>query len=215
MTEHKSVSLADCVFERLENDILGGKYAYGEVLTEAKLSDELGVSRTPIREAIRRLEQENILRDSGKGMVVQGITPADVADILDIRLRIEGEAARRAAEHMTPEQKQALMEAVELQEFYVSKRDAERIQTQDHHFHEGIYAGCGSITLQSTLVPLHRKAQKFRRASVERPERAMESVREHRAIAQAILAGDGELAAQLTTQHIEQARKSMIGKEEL
>lgn len=211
MTEHKSVSLADCVFERLENDILGGKYAYGEVLTEARLSEELGVSRTPIREAIRRLEQENILRDSGKGMVVQGITPADVADILDIRLRIEGEAARRAASAMTPQQKQALMEAVDLQEFYVSRQDAEHIQTQDHHFHEGIYAGCGSITLQSVLVPLHRKAQKFRRASVEHPARALESVAEHRAIAKAIWDGNGDLAADLTVKHIEKARKSMIG----
>ena len=212
MAEHKSVSLADCVFERLENDILGGKYAYGEVLTEAKLSEELGVSRTPIREAIRRLEQENILRESGRGMVVQGITPEDVADILDIRLRIEGEAARRAATCMTPEQKQALMEAVDLQEFYVSKGDAEHIQTQDHHFHEGLYAGCGSITLQNVLVPLHRKAQKFRRASVERPERALESVQEHRAIAQAILDGDSDLADRLTVQHIQQARKSMLGE---
>lgn len=212
MAEHKSVSLADCVFERLENDILGGKYAYGEVLTEARLSEELGVSRTPIREAIRRLEQENILRESGRGMVVQGITREDVADILDIRLLIEGEAARRAAVHMPPEEKQALMEAVELQEFYVAKKDAEHIQTQDHHFHEGIYAGCGSITLQSTLVPLHRKAQKFRRASVERPERAMESVKEHRAIAQAILDGDGDTAARLMTDHIRQARLSMLGE---
>ena len=200
MTEHKSVSLADCVFERLENDILGGKYAYGEVLTEAKLSEELGVSRTPIREAIRRLEQENILRDSGRGLVVQGITPADVADILDIRLLIEGEAARRAAAHMTPQQKQALMEAVELQEFYVSKQDAERIQTQDHHFHEGIYAGCGSITLQSTLVPLHRKAQKFRRASVE----------EHRAIYEAIAARDPEAAAAAILKHTENAKNHIM-----
>lgn len=212
MAEHKSVSLADCVFERLENDILGGKYAYGEVLTEARLSEELGVSRTPIREAIRRLEQENILRESGRGMVVQGITPEDVTDILDIRLRIEGEAVRRAARNMTPEQKQALMEAVDLQEFYVSRQDAEHIQTQDHHFHEGIYAGCGSITLQSVLVPLHRKAQKFRRASVERPNRAMESVAEHRAIAEAILAGDGDTAARLMEDHIRQARLSMLGE---
>ena len=212
MAEHKSVSLADCVFERLENDILGGKYAYGEVLTEARLSEELGVSRTPIREAIRRLEQENILRESGRGMVVQGITREDVADILDIRLLIEGEAARRAALCMTPEEKQALMEAVELQEFYVSRQDAEHIQAQDHRFHEGIYAGCGSITLQSVLVPLHRKAQKFRRASVEHPERAMESVKEHRNIAKAILDGDGDTAARLMTDHIRQARTSMLGE---
>lgn len=212
MTEHKSVSLADCVFERLENDILSGKYAYGEVLTEARLAEELEVSRTPIREAIRRLEQENILHLTGKGLVVQGITPEDIADILEIRLCIEGKAARRAAVHMTSEQKKKLKEAVELQEFYVSKADADRVQWQDHEFHEMIYAGCGSVTLQSTLIPLHRKALKFRRASVEKRSRALDSVREHEEICNAIAAGDGDAAERLMIGHIEGAAKSILGK---
>ncbi len=211
MQNHKSVSLADCVFERLENDILGGKYAYGEVLTEARLCEEMGVSRTPIREAIRRLEQENILRESGKGMVVQGITQEDIEDILAIRSRIEGMAARRAAVAMTAEQKKALKEAVDLQEFYVSRADADNIQWQDHQFHELIYAGCGSITLQSTLVPLHRKAQKFRRASVEKVTRAKASVEEHRRICDAILAGDGDEAEKAMNEHIAYARNGMLG----
>ena len=70
MIEHKTISLADQVFEHLENDILSGKYQRGEILTESKLSAELGVSRTPIREALRRLEQEHIIEESGKGSVV-------------------------------------------------------------------------------------------------------------------------------------------------
>lgn len=211
MTEHKSVSLADRVFERLEDDILSGRYAYGETLTEARLSEELGVSRTPVREAVRRLEQEHLLRESGKGLVVQGITKEDVADILDIRLRIEGMAVRLAAARMSDEEKKRLLEAVELQEFYVAKGDAAHIQEQDHQFHERLYAGCGSLTLQSVLVPLHRKAQMFRRAAVERAARAGESVREHRKIAEALLAGDADKAEQLMLEHIEKARENMIG----
>lgn len=213
MTEHKSISLADCVFEKLENDILSGKYVFGEILTEARLSEELDVSRTPIREAIRRLEQEHILRVTGKGLVVQGITREDIADILEVRIRIEGIAAARAALHMTPEQKQELVEAVDLQEFYVSKADADHVQRQDHTFHELIYAGCGSITLESTLTPLHRKAQKYRLASVEHEERARASAQEHRRIVDAIVAGDAALAQQEMTAHIENARKSMLGEE--
>lgn len=73
MIEHKTISLADQVFEHLENDILSGKYSRGESLTESKLSAELGVSRTPIREALRRLEQEHLIEESPKGMVVVGI----------------------------------------------------------------------------------------------------------------------------------------------
>ncbi len=212
MTEHKIVSLADCVFERLENDILGGKYTYGEVLTENRLSEELGVSRTPVREAIRRLEQEHILLMTAKGLVVQGITKEDIRDILDIRLRIEGMAAGRAAVNITPEQLAQLQEAVELQEFYVNKGDADHVQSQDHMFHELIYAACGSITLQTTLVPLHRKAQKFRRASVEKKERAAESVKEHRKIFEAIAAHDPDRAGAAVNEHIRHARKSMIGE---
>ncbi len=208
--KHKSVSLADCVFERLENDILSGKYAYGEILTETRLCEEMGVSRTPIREAIRRLQQENILREIGKGMVVNGITKEDILDILDIRARIEGIAARRAAENMSEEQKKALVNAVDLQEFYVSKSDPDHVQQQDHEFHEIIYAGCGSITLQNTLVPLHKKAQKFRRASVEKITRATASTEEHRRICQAILDGDAEAAEAAMNEHIRHARESML-----
>lgn len=212
MTEHKIVSLADCVFDKLENDILSGKYAYGELLTEARLSEELGVSRTPIREAIRRLEQEHILLVTGKGLKVQGITRDDIRDIMDVRVRVEGLAAFYAAQRMTDEDKKKLREALELQEFYAAKEDSDHMQWQDHEFHETIYAGCGSLTLQNVLVPLHRKAQKYRRASVEKRSRAEASVREHRGIYDAIAAGNAQEAERQMIQHIENARKSILGE---
>ena len=97
MAVFKSISLADQVFEKLESDIIAGVYPRGEVLTELKLVEQLNVSRTPIREALRRLEQERLIRDSGKGSVVLGITLEDLEDIMDIRLRCEGLAAFYAA----------------------------------------------------------------------------------------------------------------------
>ncbi len=212
MTDHKSVSLADRVFEKLESDILSGRYAYGEILTEARLSEELNVSRTPVREAIRRLEQENILQETGKGMMVVGITRDDIADILDVRLCVEGMAARRAAQNITDEMLAALAEAVELQEFYAARGNYEHIQSQDHCFHEIIYAACGSTTLQNTLLPLHRKAQKYRRASVERAGRAVASVAEHRAIYEALAAHDADAAEEAVLTHIRHARESMLGE---
>ena len=83
MRDHKPVSIADQVFEQLERDILSGKYPQGEVLSELRLSGELGVSRTPIREAVRRLEQEHILEDTSRGMVVVGISREDIIYALD------------------------------------------------------------------------------------------------------------------------------------
>ena len=88
------ISIADQVFEELEHDILSGEYERDEILTEMKLSERLGVSRTPIREAMRRLEQEHIIEPTSKGARVIGITKEDIADICEIRLRLEGLAAR-------------------------------------------------------------------------------------------------------------------------
>ena len=101
MNQFKTTSLADQVFEKLENDIIQGVYPRGEILTELKLVDQLGVSRTPIREALRRLEQERLIEDTGKGSRVVGITEEDLEDIMNIRQRIEGLAAYYACNFLT------------------------------------------------------------------------------------------------------------------
>ena len=146
MIEHKTVSLADQVFEHLERDILTGKYQRGEILTESKLSAELGVSRTPIREALRRLDQEHIIEETPKGSVVVGINEKDLADIFMIRKSLECLAASLAAKNRTEEQIGELREALEFQEFYLHKNDAEQIKQQDGRFHTVLYKLSGSNT---------------------------------------------------------------------
>ena len=118
MRDYKPASLADQVFDRLENDIIMGAIPRGEVLTELKLVELLGVSRTPIREALRRLEQERLIEDSGKGSLVLGITEDDLLDIMNIREQIEGLASYYATLNMTEEGRQELTHIVDLQEFY-------------------------------------------------------------------------------------------------
>lgn len=213
MIDHKTVSLADQVFEHLETDILSGKYRRGEVLTETKLSAELGVSRTPIREALRRLEQEHIIEESGKGSVVIGINENDVDDIFLIREQLEGIVAAAAAKKITPDRLNALREAVELQEFYLEKQDAEQIKHMDNRFHEMLYKASGSTTFYDILVPLHKKVQKYRKSSVERRSRAVVSVAEHQAIYAAIAAGDCESAEKLTREHVHNAYLHIKGKD--
>lgn len=213
MIEHKTISLADQVFEHLENDILSGKYPRGEVLTETRLSSELGVSRTPVREALRRLEQEHIIAETPKGSVVVGITEKDLADIFMIRKSLECQAAALAAQNRTEEQLQELREALEFQEFYLEKQDAERIKIQDSRFHEILYKLSGSTAYYDTLVPLHKKIQRYRRASIESRSRAAASVEEHRNIFRAVEAGDPSLAAEYASQHVENAYQHMIGKD--
>ena len=210
--EHKTVSLADQVFENLESDILSGKYQRGELLTESKLSQSLGVSRTPIREALRRLSQEHIIEESGKGVIVLGITEDDLRDIFYIRRKIESECAARAAKNRTEEQLSTLREAVEFQEFYLSKKNADKIKAMDSRFHETIYLMSGSAVLSDVLIPLHRKIQKYRRASVSNNSRAEASVAEHRAIFEAIAAKDSKAVKKLFDEHLANAANHMFNE---
>lgn len=205
MIEHKTVSLADQVFEHLENDILSGKYQKGEILTEIRLCNELGVSRTPVREAIRRLEQEHLIEDSGKGSVVVGITEKDLKDIFLIREQLECMVASLAAENRTEEQLSELKEALELQEFYVLKSDAEHIKFMDNKFHSTLYKLSGSMCFYDTLMPLHKKIQKYRMAAVQSRSRAIASVEEHRKIFEAIAAKDSALASKYAKEHVQNA----------
>lgn len=210
--EYKPVSLADQVFERLEAEILGGKYQRGEIVTELQLCAELGVSRTPVREALRRLEAEHLIEDSPRGTMVLGVVRKDFEDMCAIRLRIEGLAVRGFIENLTEDNLRALREAVELQEFYLNKSDPDHIRAQDTRFHELIYQRCGSAILCDTLSPLHKKVQKFRRISIEQPERAQRSVREHREIYNAIAARDADLAEKLMNEHVGHAMSAIMDK---
>ena len=106
-----------------------------------------------------------------------------------------------------------LKEALEFQEFYLEKQDADQIKLMDSRFHEILYKLSGSITFYDTLVPLHKKIQKYRRASLESKSRAAASVAEHRRIFDAVAAKDAPLAAKYASEHVENAYKHIIGKD--
>ncbi len=211
MLEHKTHTLADQVFERLENDILSEKYARGDVLIEMDLCQELGVSRTPVREALRRLQQEHLVEEYGKGLKVLGVTREDLEDIMELRLRLEGFAAARAAERITDEQLKELQETLDLQEFYLSKQDSDRIKGMDSKFHELVYKFADSVVIYDTLLPLHKKVQRYRKKSVENNSRATLSVEEHRAIYEALAARDPKAAEKAILTHTKNA-KNHIGR---
>lgn len=212
MKEFRTASLADQVFEKLENDIIQGVYPRGETLTELKLVEQLGVSRTPIREALRRLEQERLIADSGKGSVVLGITEEDLLDIMNIRQYIEPLATYYAAINMTKEGLDELSHIMDLQDFYYSKWDVEHLRRADDDFHDALCRLSCRTVINDTLIPLHRKTRRYRKIAMEDRECTTNSMKEHRKIFDAIAAGDAELARDLTARHIENAKVRMIGR---
>lgn len=208
--EHKSVSIADHIFEQLERDILSEKYNRGDILTETKLSEQLKVSRTPVREALRRLEQEHIIEMTTKGALVIGISKEDIEIIYEMRMRIEGLAAQLAVKNVTADDIAELREIVDRQEFYTQKGDADNIKNADSAFHRKIYRLSGSIPLCDTLTDLHKKILKYRRASVSNSSRAEHSLEEHRAILAALTDKDEVLVSELVVDHIKNASNHLM-----
>lgn len=212
MKEHRNISIADQIFEQLERDILSGKYRRGDVLSELKLSREMDVSRTPIREALLRLEQEQLLSETGRGMTVIGISEQDMLDMYDIRLRLEGEATGRAARNITEEQLANLLELTELQRYYIERQgnsSSEHTKNLDSDFHELVYRCCGSAVYADVLIGIHKKMTKFRMASVSKQSRALLSNDEHMEIYRALASRDPEAAEAAALQHVRNARDRM------
>lgn len=207
-----SQSLADRVYETLEEGIYSGDYPSETLFTELGLSSQLGVSRTPIREALRRLEQEKLVEETGKGMRVLPITVQDVADIYDIRLRTEGLACRWAADRVSPGQLARMKELLEMQQFYTGKENDAGLESCDAEFHALLYEACGSHTLENILETLHRRTRRFRKHSLADHGRAALAEIEHSAIYEALVSHDPDAAEEAAVAHIRNAKEFIMQK---
>lgn len=199
------------VFIQIQNDILNGRYQPGESLIETKLSEEIGVSRTPIREAFRQLELEGLVQSiPNKGVIVKGISKQDIEDIYTIRMMIEGLAARWATEKITPPELAEMKEAIELEEFYTMRGDIDHLLQSDTRFHDIIYRASKSAPLIHTLSTFHHYVQRARNFSLSTPGRAQKVLDEHKAILQAIIDNDADKAEKLTTEHVGNASRNLL-----
>ena len=196
-------SLHGRVFNRLREDIISGKYKENEELRENTIASELGVSRTPVREAIKQLELEGLVNViPNRGAYVTGISEKDIRDIYVIRSYLEGLCARWACEKQTDELADRLSEVVDLTEFYIEKENTDQILELDDRFHELLYQASGSRRLYGLLKDFHHYVKPIRLQSLSNIERAKESNAEHRAIVEAFRRGDEEEAERLAHEHI-------------
>lgn len=196
-------SLSGKVFHQLKEDILEGKYKQKDELREISIGKELGVSRTPVREALRQLELEGLVNIiPNKGAYVNAITPEDVQDIYMIRARLEGLCASMAAERISSEELAEMEEIIILSEFHEKKQHYDQLLSLDSRFHETLYSACKSKILEHLLKDFHHYVQKVRKKSLSYSGRAEKSTKEHEAILKAIKEHDPEQADTLTTLHI-------------
>lgn len=206
MGEYQENSLGRSVFQRIRDDILQGKYEEHDELRENTIGMELGVSRTPVREALRQLELEGLVSITpNKGAYVTGISQKDTKDILVIRSMLEGLCTKWATDNITEEQLDELEEILLLSEFYMKREGdtmAEQMAELDGRFHAILYDASHSRILGHMLTDFHKYVQQARKTSVLSEERARKSIREHRQLLRAIRDKDSDLAEQLANEHI-------------
>jgi len=201
--------LREIVFESMRDAIISGVLKPGERLMEIQLAEEMGVSRTPVREAIRKLELEGfVVMIPRKGVYVAGVSHKDVADVFEIRAALEGLAASLAAERITEEEIEQ-MERILLYNEGDEINLAEVVES-DTDFHALVYKASRNERLIQILGNLREQIQRFRATSLAVPGRVKEAIEEHRAIVEALASHDVEKAQELATAHIATAENVMF-----
>lgn len=196
-------SLTSLIFEKIREDILNGRYACGDKLVEIKLADELGVSRTPVREALKQLELDGLVDNiPNRGVVVKGITKEDIDDILTIRLCIEGLVGQWAAERITDIEIKQLEEIYDLMEFYSSKKDVDKLFELNTKFHETLYHIAKSRYLEGILNDFQLFIKSARNSSLKVEGRMECALDEHKNIVNALREHDVERTKEALIKHI-------------
>ncbi len=200
-------SRADFVFESLRDAISDGRIAVGERVREEEIARNLGVSRTPVREALQRLHQRGLLVfGTGRGLVVAELSQHQVLQLYAMREILEGSAARFAARHANATDITILYRLQK--ELAEAKPDALLLVTLNRRFHQAIYEAAHNQYLMQTLNMLHDSLALLHNATFRVPSRRSESDEEHRKIVVAIEKRDPDAAEEAAREHIRQAQRT-------
>jgi DNA-binding GntR family transcriptional regulator len=203
MNVNEYLPLRDVVFNTLRQAILTGEFMPGERLMEVSLANRLGVSRTPVREAIRKLELEGlVVMIPRKGAEVARITVSDLKDVLEVRCHLEEFAATIACERITEEEKQELKVALKNFENAIAGKDLKMIAQKDVEFHDVIFRATKNKRLLQIINNLREQIYRYRIEYIKDFDYHEVLVKEHRQIMKAILDGDKASAEKIMRTHI-------------
>ncbi len=211
MADYQYMPLRDLVFHTLRRAILQGYLKPGERLMEIKLANRMGVSRTPIREAIRMLELEGlVVMIPRKGAQVAKITEKDLREVLEVRMGLEQLAVQFAVQRITDDQVEALYRASRQFEQSVKKDDLTEIAEADVHFHELLYEATGNTRLVQLLNNLREQMYRYRIEYLKGDAVRESLVKEHDIICEKLKARDMEGARAIIESHIERQEESIL-----
>jgi DNA-binding GntR family transcriptional regulator len=203
--------LREEVYLSLRRALLDGVYPPGAPMVEADLAARLDASRTPVREALHKLELEGFLErvPGAAGLRVAALSPDEVEEIYGVRAVLEGYAARLAVRRVTAADLERLAALLDGADAAVAAGDRERLLALTNRFHATVTALAGSARLESLLRGLEEQVLRYRRATLEIPGQGELAAAEHRAIAEALAAGDAARAERLATAHVERKMRDV------
>ena len=203
--------LRETVCETLREAIRKGILEPGERLMEVQLAEELGISRTPVREAIRKLEQEGyVIMMPRRGTYVSSVSVSDIKEIFEIRSALESLSTGLAARRIEPDELEKLRALLAEIEGHIKSRDMDKIVEADIEFHGLLYRVSRNERLVAIIGNLKEQLARFRTLSMSYPGRLQETLEEHRAMVEAIAAGDVEAARDAADRHMERAEETLL-----
>ena len=203
--------LRDMVFDVLMNAIMQGQLSPGERVLEVQLADEMGVSRTPVREAIRRLELEGfVVMVPRKGAYVAGLSIDDVESVYEIRTALETLAVRLAAQRMEAADYEQLDELAGKMQQTWQEGDVDNWVNLDARFHELLYTFSRNERLISMMSNIMEQLSRYRIISLANVEVRQNSLNEHQTLIEALKRRDSDAAADAAAHHIENTKQSLV-----
>ena len=203
--------LREVVCESLREAIRNGVLKPGERIMEIQLAEELGVSRTPVREAIRKLELEGyVVMMPRRGTYVANMSIRDINEIFEIRTALESLSNGLAAEHITDEELEHLQRLLVIIGGYIKDGNIEKIVETDIEFHDLMYHAARNQRLVGIISNLRDQLTRFRTLSMSYPGRLEATLDEHRTIVEAIANGDRKAASKAAEQHMENSEKTLL-----
>lgn len=211
MKPNEYIPLRDVVFNTLREAIITGDLAPGERLMEIALADRLGVSRTPVREAIRKLELEGlVVMVPRKGAHVASINEKNLQDVIEIRMVLEEFAIGLACERITDAE---LLELKQIHDEFITcvgKGDPRTIAQKDETFHDAIFRATDNNRLISIIGNLREQFYRYRMEYVKDIENHEDLIRDHHDLLEAIIGHDGDRASRLMHDHIEKQKNAVM-----
>ena len=203
--------LREVVCETLRDAVRRGILQPGERLMEIQLAEDLGVSRTPVREAIRKLEMEGyVIMMPRRGTYVADLSIRDINEVFEIRTSLESLASGLAAERITEDELEKLQRLLVEIGAYIKSGDMESIVRTDTEFHDLLYQASRNSRLVGIISNLRQQLTRFRTTSMSFPGRLKATLEEHRKIVEAIAQGDEKAARKAAEHHMEKSEQTLL-----